>query len=201
MRPVLIWVALVTGAMIPLALAATSPWLSGRNPAYLIASVAGIACLSLFLVQPLLAAGYLPGLSLSAARRWHRRTGALILAATLAHVGGLWLTSPEDTLDALTLASPTPFAVWGVAAFWGVIATAILMAARHRFASGLWRWMHNALALVVVIATLLHALQIEGLMEPLSKWAISLAVLAVSLATVLHLRVIRPGRRRQQKSG
>ena len=43
-----------------------------------------------------------------------------------------------------------------------------------------------------VVATVIHALQIQGAMESVSKWALCLAVLTATGVTLLHLRVIRP---------
>lgn len=184
----------------PVLIAATSPYLAYRSLAYVIGGFAGILCLSLLLVQPLLAAGYLPGLAFARSRRWHRRVGAAILACVVVHVGGLYLTSPPDTLDALLLVSPTPFSVYGVLAMWGIAATALLVALRRRLGLrySTWFLVHNLLALVVVIATVIHALQIEGAMEIRSKWAICLAVLAATAVVLLDLRVIRPLLRRRR---
>ena len=185
--------------LIPVALAAASPYLAYRDAPYIIGGFAGILCLALFLIQPLLAAGYLPGLRLSTARRLHRLTGAIIVAGVLLHVGGLYLTSPPDTLDALLLVAPTAFSVYGVLAMWGIVLTALLVAFRRRLPLryAVWRLIHNAVALAVVVATVIHALQIEGAMEPVSKWLLCLAVLAATGWTLLDLRVIRPIRARR----
>jgi len=55
-----------------------------------------------------------------------------------------------------------------------------------------WRLVHNGLALIVVVATVIHALQIDGAMETYSKWALCLAVLIAAGATLFHQRVIKP---------
>lgn len=188
----LVWIGLVVAMTAPLMLAAASPWLAYRNLPYIVGGFAGIVCLSLFVIQPLLAAGYLPGLPLATERRWHRRIGAGIVACVALHVGGLYIASPPDVLDALLLVSPTPFSVYGALAMWAVVATAILAALRRRLRYATWFILHNALALVVVAATAVHALQIEGAMESLSKWALCLAALAATGVTLFDLRVIRP---------
>jgi predicted ferric reductase len=113
---VVIWTALAVLIAVPLAFAAASPYLGSRNIAYIIGGFAGIICLGVLLVQPLLAAGFLPGLHPMLARRWHQRIGVLLLVCTAVHVGGLYLTSPPDVLDALLLASPTSFSIFGVIA-------------------------------------------------------------------------------------
>ena len=67
-------------------------------------------------------------------RRWHQWLGVAIVRVVALHVGGLYVTSPEDTTDALLLVSPTPFSVYGVTAMWGIVATAILVLFRRRLA-------------------------------------------------------------------
>ncbi|PSL17273.1 ferric reductase-like transmembrane domain-containing protein [Shimia abyssi] len=191
----LIWLAVLGAATLPVVIAAFSPYLAYRNPAYIVAGFAGILSLSLFLLQPLLAAGYLPGLRLPLARKLHRIIGAALLACLALHIGGLYLTSPPDTLDALLLVSPTPFSVYGVLATLGLIATILLVALRRRVRYGHWRLLHNALALFVVIATLIHALQIEGTMGPVSKWLLCGAVLIATATTLINERLLKPLRR------
>lgn len=196
----LIWAMLVLALGTPILLAAASPYLPYRSLPYIVGGFAGIACLALLVVQPLLAGRYLPGLAPSSSRRWHHRIGALIVALVALHIGGLYLTSPPDTLDALLLVSPTPFSVYGVLAMWCVAATALLVALRRRLGARALTWTitHNVLALVLVVATVLHALQIEGAMEIVSKWLLCLAALATTGAVLLDLRIIRPLTRRRR---
>lgn len=198
-RGIAIWGAVATALIVPVVIAANSPFLPSRNPAYVVAGFAGIIALALFLIQPAMVAGYLPGPAPVTARRWHRWIGSAVVICVVLHVGGLYLTSAPDTLDALLLVSPTPFSVYGVIAMWGVILTALLVALRRRIRLRpvVWRGVHNALALVVVIATVIHALQIDGTMGPTSKAALCAAVIVVSLSAVLDLRLIRPLRRRR----
>ena len=200
LRIFLTWAALAAIMTVPVLIAAASPYLAYRNAAYIIGGFAGIIALALLVIQPLLAAGYLPGANILTERRWHRWTGAAIAVCVALHVGGLYVTSPPDTLDALLLVAPTPFSVYGVLAMWGIVATVILVILRRRSGLGhaTWRIVHNVLALVVVIATIIHALQIEGAMETLSKWALCLAALAATAAALVDLRVIRPLQRRRK---
>lgn len=189
----LIWTALAIAIGIPLIASAFSPLLAWRSPVYIIAGLAGVIALALLLVQPLLAGGVLPGLAVLRARRIHRWIGAGLVLAVAVHVGALWITSPPDVIDALLLASPTPFSLWGVIAMWAVLATALLALLRRPF--GLrprsWRLAHATLALVIVGATIPHALLIDGTMEPVSKAALCLLVAVATLRTIAGLRLFR----------
>ena len=75
LRAALIWTALAALILVPLAFAATSPLLQWRQPIYIASGIAGIVGLALLLLQPLLAAGLLPGVSVLHGRRIHRVTG------------------------------------------------------------------------------------------------------------------------------
>ncbi|MBX9451546.1 MAG: ferric reductase-like transmembrane domain-containing protein [Mesorhizobium sp.] len=180
--------------LMPIMIAAASPFLAYRNATYIAGGFAGIICLALFVIQPLLAAGYLPGSHVLQQRRWHRWAGSAIIACVLLHVGLLFVTSPVDTLDALLLVAPTPFSIYGVAAMWGVALTALLVALRRRLGLRypIWHFIHNGVALMVVIATVIHAVQIEGAMGTLSKWALCIVALLATGLTLLDQRAIRP---------
>lgn len=175
--------------VVPLVAAAQSPLLQWREPVYIIAGFAGVLGMALILLQPLLAAGLIPGLAGARGRRVHRITGASLIAAILVHVGGLWITSPPDVIDALTFTSPTPFAPWGVVAMWGAFAAAALALWRKRLGPRLWRPAHSTLVTVVVIGTVGHALLIDGTMENVSKATLALACLG---ATGLALARMKP---------
>src|SRR3984885_1787568 len=131
-RAPLIWAALATAICVPIAAAAASPLLAWRGPLYILAGFAGILALGLMLVQPLLAGGYLPGLSAYRARRTHRWIGGALVVTVVVHVAGLWITSPPDMIDALTFTSPTPFSPFGVIAMWAIFAVAFLAVFRRR---------------------------------------------------------------------
>jgi predicted ferric reductase len=188
-RTYLIWAAVATALVVPIAAAAMSPLLAWRGPVYIAAGFAGIVALALMLLQPLLIAGYLPGIPPHRARRVHRWTGGLLVAAVVFHVGGLWITSPPDVIDALLLSSPTPFSDWGVVAMWAVFAVALVAALRRRLRLGphAWRIAHTALAVVIVIGSVVHAILIEGTMETLSKAALCALVVAASLKVLAGL--------------
>jgi predicted ferric reductase len=184
-RALLIWTGLGLALILPLALAASSEYLAWRDPVYIVAGFAGILALGLALVQPLLVRGWLPGLHLARGRRLHRATGALLVAAVIIHVAGLWATSPPDVIDALLFRSPTPFSIWGVCAMWAVFAAALLAVLRRRLPPRVWRFSHTVLAGLVVLAGAVHALLIEGTMEPVSKTILcSLAIIATLAAFI-----------------
>lgn len=187
----LVWAALAVAIVVPIAAAATSPLLAWRAPIYIAAGFSGIIALALMLVQPLLIGGYLPELSVLRARRVHRWIGGLLVVAVVIHVGGLWITSPPDVIDALLFASPTPFSAWGVIAMWAIFAVALLATLRRRLGPRRWRIAHTVLAVVIVVGSVVHSLLIEGAMETVSKAALCALVLAATIKVIADLRVWR----------
>ncbi|MEO1281109.1 MAG: ferric reductase-like transmembrane domain-containing protein, partial [Pseudomonadota bacterium] len=183
--------AIAAAVLVPIAAAATSPLLAWRDPVYIAAGFAGVVALGLMLIQPLLIGGYLPGLSAYRSRRAHRWIGGLLVAAVMLHVGGLWVTSPPDVVDALLFASPTPFSAWGVIAMWAIFASALLAVLRRRLRlrPRTWRIGHTVLATVIVFGTVVHSMLIEGTMETVSKAALCALVLLVTIKVVADLRV------------
>jgi hypothetical protein len=179
-RGVLGWAAVLLLPGWALWVAATSPLLEWRDPVYVAAGVAGVAGLCLMLAQPLLIAGLLPGLCGRRGRVLHRATGALLVAAVILHVAGLWATSPPDVIDALTFTSPAPFSGWGVIAMWAAFAAAGLAVARGRVGLRVFRRAHAALVVLAVLGTVVHAWLIVGTMGAASKAALSAAVLAAT---------------------
>ena len=191
LRVTLIWLALAAAVAVPDAAAAVSPQLAWRHPVYIVAGFAGIIALALLLVQPLLIGGHLLGLPAHRGRRAHRWTGGALVVAVVIHVGGLWITSAPDVVDALLFASPTPFSVWGVIAMWAIFAAALLAAFRRRLRlpPRTWRISHTCLAAVVVVGSVIHGLLIEGTMETVSKTALCALVLAATVKVMVDLRV------------
>jgi hypothetical protein len=190
-RVTLIWAALAVAICVPIAAAATSPQLEWRGPVYILAGFAGIIGLGLLLVQPLLAGGYLPGPSPYRARRAHHWIGGALVVAVLIHVGGLWITSPPDMIDALLFESPTPFSPFGVIAMWAIFAVALLAFFRRRLGLRTWRIAHMSLAVVIVVGSVVHGMLIEGTMETTSKAALCALVLAAAIKVMADLRVRR----------
>lgn len=202
-RSVLIWAALAVALTVPIVVAAASPLIAWREPIYIVAGFAGVVALTLLLIQPMLARGYLPGLRGRLGRRLHAWVGAGLVVSVVVHVAGLWLTSPPDVVDALLLRSPTSFSVWGVVAMWGVFAAGLLAALRGRLKLRLrvWRLCHISLAVVIVVGSVVHAMLIDGTMGIVSKAALSALVMAMAVKIVVDLRLLAGLRRMASRNG
>ena len=201
-RAILIWAAFGAAIAVPIAVAATSPLLQWRSPVYIAAGLAGVAAMALVFTQPLLARGYLPGLPARRGRRVHRWVGGTLLAALAVHVGGLWLTSPPDMIDALLFRSPTPFSAWGVIALWALLAAALLAVAHRRLGlrPRLWRRGHATLAALAVLGSVVHAMLIEGTMGTVSKAALCALAVVATVKVAFDLRIwILVTRRRSER--
>ena len=159
-------------------LASFSPLLAWRDPIYIAAGFAGIAGLCLMLAQPLLSKARILALTPQQARRAHRSAGLLLLACVVTHVIGLWITSPPDVIDALLFRSPTSFSVWGVIAMWAAFIVAGM--ALWRTPRKYWRLLHRILATAMILASVLHSLQIIGAMEFYSKILLCCATVAAT---------------------
>jgi predicted ferric reductase len=186
-RAALIWAVLAAAIGVPIALAATSPFLEWRDTIYIAACFAGIIALGLLLIQPLLIAGLLPGLSAFRARRVHHWVGGALCVAIIVHVVGLWITSPPDMLDALLFRSPTLFSPFGVVAMWAIFLVAVLALFRRRFGLRTWRITHLTLAAVIVGGSVVHGMLIEGTMETMSKAALCALVIAATIKLMVDL--------------
>ena len=195
LRPALIWGALAVAVFVPVIAAINSPLLQWRDPIYIFAGLAGVVGMAMMLVQPLLAIGVLPGVFLLASRRLHRAVGAGLVLAVLGHVIGLWITSPPDVMDVLLFRSPTPFAVWGALAMWAVFGAALLAVLRPRLPLRLWRWGHTGLVGLAVVGTVVHALQIVGTMEVVTKSALAALVISALVWAIARRRVWAMGLR------
>ena len=181
-RIVFFWAALVIVVAVSIGAAATSPLLAWRDPVYITAGFAGVIGMVLMLFQPLLVAGYLPGLSVQRGRRVHRWIGIALVISVMIHVAGLWITSPPDVIDALLFVSPTPFSIWGVISMWALFATTCLVTFRRslNLKPRIWRVSHKTIAVVIVVGSVVHAMMIEGTMETLSKSLLCALVLIIT---------------------
>ena len=189
LRTTLIWIALLLAVFFPLGLAVSSPLLQWRSIPYILAGFSGVLGLCILLIQPLLVGRYLPGLSPVMNGRIHRIAGTALVLFVIAHVAGLWFSSPPDVIDALLFRSPTPFSAWGVIAMWAVFATGILALTRRRLGIRfkVWRFVHLVCGAIIVSGTIIHALLIEGTMETTSKVALCIAVGLAFIVTTLDM--------------
>lgn len=192
-RVTLIWAALLAAICVPIAFATASPLHAWRGWVYIIAGFAGILALALVFLQPLLVGGYLPGLSGYRGRRAHYWIGGVLAVAVAIHVGGLWISSPPDMIDALLFSSPTPFSSWGVIAMWAIFAVAILAALRRKvgLSPRTWRLAHMVFAVIIVVGGVVHSLLIEGTMETMSKATLCALALAAAIKVMIDRRVWR----------
>ncbi|SDZ20572.1 hypothetical protein SAMN05444004_107152 [Jannaschia faecimaris] len=73
---------------------------------------------------------------------------------------------------------------------WAIFASALLAALRQRIRLPLpvWRLVHTALAVMIVVGSVVHALLIDGTMETISKAALCVLVLAATVKVVADLR-------------
>ena len=94
-------------------------------------------------------------------------------------------------IDALLFSSPTPFSPWGVIAMWAIFAVALLATLRRRLGLRTWRLAHMLLAIVIVAASVVHGLMVEGTMETVTKVALCALVLAATIKVMSGLRVWR----------
>ncbi|MBE1283365.1 MAG: ferric reductase [Rhodobacteraceae bacterium] len=193
LRSVLIWALLGTAVTVPVAIAATSPFLAWRDPIYILAGFSGIVALVLLLLQPVLAGRMLPGLNPARSYLLHRWIGCGLVLAVVVHVVGLWITSPPDVIDALLFVSPTPFSAWGVIAMIAIFASAALAWLRRRmnWRPQVWRRAHVACGAIVVSGSIVHAVLIEGTMGPLSKSVLCVLVFVATIRAAFILRIWR----------
>jgi len=82
--------------------------------------------------------------------------------AVLVHVGGLWITSPPDVVDACFFARRRRFPYRAVA-MWALFLAALVAAMRRRWhlAPRVWSWTHTGLVVAAVVGTVGHALSID----------------------------------------
>lgn len=199
--PPIIWAVILIAATVPIGAAAFSPYLAWRGPIYIVAGFAGVLAMTLLLFQPLLAGGYIPDVPTRIRRRAHRAVGVTLVLAVVVHVVGLWITSPPDAVDALLFRAPTQFSAWGTIAMWTLFGAALLalLLKRLRLQWWLWRLAHTSLAAVTVIGSVIHALLIEGTMEPVTKALLCAVVAAATVKVLFDLRVWTTEARRKAR--
>ena len=104
--------------------------------------------------------------------------------------------------DALLFRSATFFSAWGVIAMWAVFGAALLalLLKRLRLQWWVWRLLHTSFAAITVVGSIVHALLIEGSMEPVTKVLLCVLVLAATAKVLVDLRVWTTRTRRKAKS-
>jgi len=178
-----------------LLLAAPARWSGGF--AEELASALGFLAISLMAMQFLLTARFqwlAPPFGTDLVYAFHRHVTWVALAFALAHPVLLFGSSLRDALHYLV-----PWAApWEIAAgSWATWALLLLAATsflrrRLRLAYEPWRWLHGALAAVVVLLALWHATQAGRLLSsPVVRW-LWLAWTLGWVALLLRVRVFKP---------
>jgi predicted ferric reductase len=95
--------------------------------------------------------------------------------------------------DALLLRSATPFSIYGVIALWGVLLIALLVAFRSKIKIPIkkWKTLHAVIAAIVVVASIIHALWIQGAMGTMSKWVLCGTIVFATGYAVVHLETLQ----------
>ena len=146
--------------VVPAAIALTDAHLAAGPAALVVSTLAATLAVSALALQPFLAA--LGGRRL----RWHRVLGTVTFALVLAHVGGLYVVSAEDTRFALSPDGPTR-ARRAVMATIALAVVVVLGAGRARLpvSTTTWRVLHAFFAALVVILGVGHAVLTDGALD------------------------------------
>jgi predicted ferric reductase len=144
----------------PAAIAVTDAHLQAAPAALVASTLFAALAVSALALQPLLVA--LRGVKL----RWHRLLGTAAFALVLAHIGGLYLVSAEDTLFALSPDGPTR-ARMALLATLALAVVVVLGAGRTRLplATTTWRVLHAFFAVLVVVLGVGHAVLTDGALD------------------------------------
>ena len=81
---------------------------------------------------------------------------------------------------------------------WTIFLTGLIAALRRRLriSPRQWQWVHMALAVVIVVSTIVHALLIDGTMGALSKAMLCALVAGAALWAMIDMKHRRSGKRR-----
>jgi predicted ferric reductase len=145
---------------VPAVLALTEDHLAAGPAALVLSTLAAALAVSGLALQPFLAA--FGGVRL----RWHRLLGAVTFLLVLAHVGGLYVVSAEDTLFALSPDGPTRARM----ALLATIALAVVVflgvgRARLPLSATTWRVLHAFFAVLAVVLGIGHAVLTDGALD------------------------------------
>ena len=146
--------------VVPAAIALTDAHLAAGPAALVVSTLAATLAVSALALQPLLAAAGDRRL------RWHRVLGTVTFVLVLAHVGGLFVVSAEDTLFALSPDGPTR-ARMALMATIALVVVVVLGAGRARLpvSTATWRVLHGFFAVLVVLLGVGHAVLTDGALD------------------------------------
>ena len=181
-------------ALVAFAVALASPLTATREAMWVAGSLFGVAALALLPIQALLPQGAARS-ARTGAPRLHRLIGLGVLAATLAHVGALYVVSPDDIGDALALQAPT-YSRLGMISGVCLIATVAFALARPRLRldAANWRLIHGGLAVAIVATAGAHALMIRGALDGPVELALCAAAALAVVAAIVGRATARAGR-------
>ena len=198
-----LWTAIVVAAIaapVPLLFAVGPP---GRRPLLEVAAACGLLALSTLAVQLVLPAR-LPwptaALGIDRILRLHRPLGFAVLVLVLAHVALIVGDDPGQLRLLDPLGAPNR-ARAAVVALVLLVALIGLSVARRRLGLryGWWRLGHVALALGVLGLAAGHALAAGAHLRGGAQRGVLAALLVGAVAAVVHLRIMRPARRRGRR--
>ena len=174
--------------VVPAAIAVTDAHLAAGPTALVISTLAATLAVSALAVQPFLAA-------LGSVRLpWHRALGTVTFALVLAHIGGLYVVSAEDTLFALSPDGPTRARM----ALLATIALAIVVVlgvgrSRLPVSTITWRVLHAFFAGLVVVLGVGHAVLTDGALDGVGT-PVLLAFGAAALGGIIYAAIRRAQR-------
>ena len=187
-RTLALGAAVTAVVAVPLSLALTDRHLAGASAALVAATATGALAASALAVQPLLARR----------RRiaGHQIFGVVVLGLVLAHVGALFVESPEDAWFALSPDGPTR-ARMALIATLALLCVVALGALRTRLpiGAGTWRLLHAYLAVVVITLGIGHAVLTDGALDDAGT-VVLLVLAAIGLLGVAAAHVTRTRRAR-----
>ena len=174
--------------VVPSAIALTDAHLAAGPTALVVSTLAATLAVSALALQPFLAA--FGGRRV----RWHRLLGTVTFALVLAHVGGLYVLSAEDTLFALSPDGPTR-ARMALMATIALAVVVVLGAGRARLpvSTTTWRVLHAFFATLVVVLGVGHAVLTDGALDGVGT-PVLLALGVAALAGIAYAAARRARR-------
>ena len=185
--------------LVPVVVALTSPHLANAPAARLVATATGVLALGLLVFQVVLPGRprWLVRAAGAGLMRLHRVIAIAVVGLVLAHVGALFVYSPDDTLFALSPAAPA-YSRLGVVATLCLALTVALSLGWRRLGLGRpeWRALHLALAGAILGTAFAHGFMVQGALDGLLGTLLLYAGLAVAGASILYTVISRSLRAR-----